>query len=69
MRIVDKFPIYRSEWQLVHGCAASLLPLSLFTCMDKMTENNKSSIVWQFFKVKFLNESKAVFEVCQFRHV
>jgi len=28
--------------------------------MDKMTENNKSSIVWQFFEVEFLDESKAV---------
>jgi len=27
--------------------------------MDKMAENNKSSIVWQFFEVKFLDASKA----------
>jgi len=27
--------------------------------VDKMAENNKSSIVWQFFKVKFLDASKA----------
>jgi len=37
--------------------------------MDKMAEINKSSIVWQFFEVKFLDESKAVCKVCQFRHV
>ena len=27
-------------------------------------ENNKSSVVWQFFDVKFLDESKAVCKVC-----
>jgi len=36
--------------------------------MDKMVENNKSSIVWQFFEVKFLDKSKAVCKVSQFRH-
>jgi len=71
MRIVEKFPIYRLERQLVRMCGmctAGWLPLSLFTCMNKMAENNKSSIVWQFFEVKFLDESKAVCKVCQFRH-
>jgi len=71
MQIMEKFPIYRSERQLVcmcNMCAASRLPLSLFTCIDKMAEYNKSSIVWQFLEVKFLDESEAVYKVCHFRH-
>jgi len=68
MRIVETFPIYRTKRQLVCMCSASWLPLSSFTCMDIMAENNKSSIVWQFFEVTFLDESKAVCKVGQFRH-